>query len=81
MCTSWPLCLNVSHDITGVPLLVLQVLRDHYPCIDLEFGFRCFVGRWGVGGTICVTVHIISIQFDCLDLTKLFCVDFSLVEL
>ena len=34
MCTSCPLCLNVSHDIIGVPLLVLQVLRDHYPCID-----------------------------------------------
>ena len=49
MCTSWQLCLNVSHDIIGVPLLVLQVLRDHYPCIDLGFGFKCFVGRWGVG--------------------------------
>ena len=31
--------------------------------------------------TICVTVHIISIQFNCLDLTKLFCMDFSSVEL
>ena len=30
---------------------------------------------------ICVTVHIISIQFNYLDLTKLFCMDFSLVEL
>ena len=48
MCTSCPLCLNISHDIIGVPLLVLQVLRDHYPWIDLGFGFRCFV--WGGGG-------------------------------
>ena len=31
--------------------------------------------------TICVIVHIISIQFNYLDLTKLFCMDFSLVEL
>ena len=52
MYTSSPLCLNVSHDIIGVPLLVLQVLRDHYPCIDLGFGFRCFVGGWGVGGGV-----------------------------
>ena len=44
------LCLNVSHNIIGAPLLVLQVLRDHYPCIGLGFGFRCFVGDWGVGG-------------------------------
>ena len=50
MCTSCPLDLNVSHDIIGVPLLVLQVLRDHYPCINLGFGFRCFC--WGLGGII-----------------------------
>ena len=50
MCTSCPLYLNVSHDIIGVPLLVLQVLRDHYPWIDLGFGFRCFVGGGGGGG-------------------------------
>ena len=31
--------------------------------------------------TICVTVHIISIQINCLDLPKLFCMDFSSVEL
>ena len=31
--------------------------------------------------TICVTVHVISIQFNCLDLTKLFCMDFASVEL
>ena len=55
--------LNVSHDIIGVPLLVLQVLRDHYPCIDLGFGFRCFVGGWGVGGYYSRWIYVSDVTY------------------